>query len=1096
MSNLIGTIVDGRYAPTKVIGTGGGSTVYLSVDLRNQGKQVALKCVGGEQRPEILQTMFEREVTALRKLRHDHIVRILDHGTGVDVGSWIVLEYAPNGSLDQLEGRARFSTDAEISLLLRQCLEALGHAHINGVTHRDIKPSNILFGVEGEAMLADFNVSRVARAVRGSNATVRHHFTKPYAAPEQLAGKSASEKSDVFSLGLVIAELLDGEEWVEAEDLRRRLPTLNRSATLKQLVLRMLAENPDDRPTPAQLLPDVQALAVLSAALPVVHFRLSAKAQDSLITYHRHNGYTVRDARDEIRRDIGEPLRVSAERRGSPGREEYVVVGRRFRYFAIREQSAAREVMVIRGLAPTRPERREVQRAEALVVPVRAAMLLAGDPIPPNTSVAVFEDLFEMAVAERRTQIEAKRTKNELLRRWEAYVEMAKRLQTRDETIGEIAKAVYVEETHSYRLTLKAGLELSEALIDVAVSYGTPEGQSSPLGVIARVTAREVQVALPPNARLVTAPPPGSRLLLDRRREQASIERQQRALRAVRLNTAVKGDLAELLASPDMIDPPSARPFVPFTEGLDPENAGVVELALGTRALFLIQGPPGTGKTTVIAELVAQICRGEPNARVLIASQSHVAVDNVLERLHKLAPGISMLRLGSPANVGEAAKPFELSARLEQTAEELRRYLSGAKAALAGAMHAAPEELQIVTEELRTAVERSNDHAARAAVELGHELLGSGLPDEPVRLLRTLDALARIGSGDSARLQRASELQAKWSERISGRGYLDLSAHLLRSARVVAGTCVGFVSNRAAAALEYDWVIVDEAGRATAPELLVPITRGHKLVLVGDHKQLPPILDSEVAAAAVREAGLDITLLEKSLFEELYESVAEGVRVSLVRQYRMHPEIGDLVAASFYPDGLEHGVSAEARSEGADLLGYTLRWLDTSSAPYAAERAALPSFQNPLEVQVIVQDLARLRVAVADQGKGRKRVGVLTAYAAQEELLQRELTAAGAREWPELDVQVITVDASQGREYDIVYYSAVRSNPQRKVGFLADARRLNVALSRAREALTIVGNAQHLRTAISRNGPNPFPSVLGFFAQNPQMRPMLTAGHA
>jgi superfamily I DNA and/or RNA helicase len=198
----------------------------------------------------------------------------------------------------------------------------------------------------------------------------------------------------------------------------------------------------------------------------------------------------------------------------------------------------------------------------------------------------------------------------------------------------------------------------------------------------------------------------------------------------------------------------------------------------------------------------------------------------------------------------------------------------------------------------------------------------------------------------------------------------------------------------------------------------------------------------------------------------------------------MHPLIGGLIAECFYPEGLEHGVSAEDRPYGLELLGSPLRWLDTARSPRRAEAKVGTSYVNYYEAAAIVKQLKRLarRLPVG----ARLTVGILTGYGPQAEHLVRRIEKDRTESWSGLELQVLTVDAAQGKEFDLVFYSGVRSNADHKIGFLRDRRRLNVALSRARHGLTIVGDSNSLGEARVATGYNPFSGILAYIRRLPE----------
>lgn len=1036
-----------RYMLVRKVGAG-LAEVWQAVDLADDSRVVAVKVAGTRELNEVLREAFTRETASLQRLRHEHVIELRDSGADPDAGPWLVLEWADGGSLADPAVRARYRDELALVELLLQCTSAVLHAHRENILHRDLKPANILFDGAARPLVADFNVAKLlGRAF--SLSTVRQHFTWEYAAPEQRAGRGATERSDVYALGLIAAELMLGELTEDHEEVRRRVRDSAFGGGLRGIVDKMLLPAEPKRPTAAEVVGELRALVELSQHTETVYLQPVPRTLDQFIR-EALPGMPIAEALHALGADLDGLIHVEPEMRPDKrGRQQYVLIGRRFRYFAVPGDDASEtQALTVTGLVLIPPERRDVARAGAVPITARAVVVAPTDRPPRNRCVALLADLHAQAVQEHGAGEDASRTRRAHLARWEAYLEIAREQQTRAELLGEVAESEYRAGSDRFRFRLRqlpAAALLEER--EPAVCYVAAGGKSVKVGVVVDVRGRDLQVRPHDNVAKQRDFPAGGRLLLDLSGEQWTLRRQEDALRTLRIDNARRRGLADLLADPGRVIPPRRRSIDPLRPGLDESNRRAVEVALGTDSLCLIQGPPGTGKTTVISELIGQICKASPGAQILLVSQSNVAVDNVLERLQDLLPDVSMVRLGRTGAIASTSRPLELQVRLDALSADVF-----------------------------------------SCAERAHERLGR--LRELVARLRTAQRLLASGP---AHLDACATLQLAWMDR--ARGGLDLERHLLRRAQVVAGTCVGFMRNRTAADLPYDWVIVDEAGRASAPELLVPLVRGQRFVLVGDHRQLPPVLDDEVAALVAERVGGGDDLLRTSLFQELFEAVHPEASVRLVRQYRMHPEIGELISSSFYPDGLEHGVSEADRARGAALLGSAVRWLDTSQARDNAERQASPSRMNPLEVRVIVRELKALN----DKTRGcdpRLTVGILTAYAAQAERLRSAIAAEGGDSWTGMDVQVMTVDSSQGKEFDVVFYSAVRSNPGRRLGFLADERRLNVALSRAREALTIVGNNESLREAHHRFGYNPFRSVTEFFRKDPVRRPMVQVADA
>jgi superfamily I DNA and/or RNA helicase len=264
--------------------------------------------------------------------------------------------------------------------------------------------------------------------------------------------------------------------------------------------------------------------------------------------------------------------------------------------------------------------------------------------------------------------------------------------------------------------------------------------------------------------------------------------------------------------------------------------------------------------------------------------------------------------------------------------------------------------------------------------------------------------------------------------------------------------------------VEFDWVIVDEAAKATDTELLVPLVHGRRFILVGDQRQLPPYLDREIEDAMAFE-GIPLEEARTSLFEKLFEAIPSTNRVTLQTQYRMHPTIGSFVGELFYDDigGLRSGVPETERPLDLELLkNYRHRvfWMDIAQGE---EKADGTSYHNVSEALRINRVLEIFNADLATKGINYS-IGVITPYAAQVDVLRQEIIPA-ARKWTNLDIDVSTVDAFQGRENDITLYSMVRTKPG-SLRFVEDEKRLNVSFSRAMRALLIFGHRDTAQSSV------------------------------
>lgn len=280
----------------------------------------------------------------------------------------------------------------------------------------------------------------------------------------------------------------------------------------------------------------------------------------------------------------------------------------------------------------------------------------------------------------------------------------------------------------------------------------------------------------------------------------------------------------------------------------------------------------------------------------------------------------------------------------------------------------------------------------------------------------------------------------------------ELGELLLRSKRIVGATCVGIANKKIGLEnMTFDLVIVDEASKALPAEILIPLNKAKKCVIIGDHKQLPPTLnkaltDEEELEIEDREY-CETELFEKSLFEKLFEEAPDYAKGMLKTQYRMPTSIGNMVSNFFYDEKLENGENC--RDKQPLFFEKNLNWLDTSKIKNNMEDDNKSPF-NLVEVNVIKDLIKSIRDKKIDS-----RIAVITPYKGQK----REINRALIKEKLMDKVFVDTVDSFQGDEADIVIFSVTRA--KKKTEFFSKDARLNVAFSRAKKEFIIVGSIDY-----------------------------------
>lgn len=561
------------------------------------------------------------------------------------------------------------------------------------------------------------------------------------------------------------------------------------------------------------------------------------------------------------------------------------------------------------------------------------------------------------------------------------------------------------------------------------------------------------------------------------------------------LNTRV--DLVDMLDDPWRLQRSSKETVrdddAEFAE-LDQPKQRALRAILGTLPSFFVVGPPGVGKTRLATELIWRRFE-DPSARMLLSAQGHDALDNLQDKV---------------------------------------------KEALS--VHDAHDVIVVRSSSLRRA--KTEDDVQRVAAKYlralaGSKMVGENISGEREQIKRLSAAYDRLEAkaAQSKRAQSSTEEDELHDE--ERKGLRGMSNLVLDAANIVISAANSADIERMVDAREqFDWVIVEEAAKATGPELVGPLMLSGRRLLIGDHHQLPPFgaervggilqnhalveqtldIAEQVVASVFRDGELEaiqalrgnpqkfreVAALAFRLLEPFRSVVVEDERRSqaspghrhiaatLTEQRRMDPAIAEIVSKAFYRGELltERGRAERAQTEPPPFA--TLEPLPASpvvvvdfphvSSTGRRERMEFgsPRWHNPSEINAVVNVLKHVR---ADATRGVPTLAILSPYKAQVEKLADRVTSLLRSDLAHLNAFqpvrrggsfVGTVDSFQGSEADLVVISLVRNNPRpggSAIGFLRDRRRMNVALSRAKSKLVIVGSLQFLSEAV--RGVNP-----------------------
>ena len=457
-------------------------------------------------------------------------------------------------------------------------------------------------------------------------------------------------------------------------------------------------------------------------------------------------------------------------------------------------------------------------------------------------------------------------------------------------------------------------------------------------------------------------------------------------------------------------------PYIDYIDqNLNESQKKAIENALSCENFYLIHGPFGTGKTRTLVELISQETR--QNHKVLATAESNAAVDNILERLMENKK-LNLTRLGHPQRVSKHNISQTLAYKVEN--------------------HKLNKKISKIHKKIDNLIEK------RKVYTKPTPQYRRGYGD--------YDILFNASKGKGGRGISAEKMKsmAKWIEYNQEIDELhdEIKRVENKMIRDIIETSDVILSTNSSAALEsiartkFDVAIIDEASQATIPSVLIPIAKAHRFILAGDHKQLPPTIISDKAQG-----------LEKTLFEELIRIYPFKSQLLNI-QYRMNSLLMKFPNSEFYNNNLKSDSSVDDIDIN-DIINSNdkedaMLFIDTSNIDDIGEKhlKESKSIINQLEADIAVKfanDYLKLGLEETD-------IGIISPYADQVKIIQDRTP-----------VEVKTVDGFQGREKEIIIISTVRSNEDGNIGFLRDLRRLNVAITRAKRKLIIIGNINTLK---------------------------------
>lgn len=1110
---------------------GGFAEVFKAYDLETDPpKLVAVKILKANKVDDVIAiATIAQEDASLYRLDHPNIVRLIDTGIDSETNKrYLILEWVESCLHDYLS-HGEPAPDDFIGLYGLSLTSAVAYSHSCEVVHRDLKPANVLISDSGQVKVADFGISKILDQMQGYDQylpkpTLANHHSPPYSPPENNLGGLAR---DVWGLGATLLAGLVRRDFQDYDDIQAALTELDCAPELTELISDCLDRDPIRRPRDAQ----------------VVHSRLETFWRRRSRNWVEKRPIQVESTNEAARRmeltDLAEANKLIVEdlqdspvicsttnQRGEDA--HFKIYGNLWVYrvaINLKNESISGKphrgprVSVITCYPIANGELERVRKNSYVIEDNQFQITpIANQTVAKETLEDLLEAIERFEI-ERRLQTQDDE-QNRVLEQWKNQIEARRKIESQKEKPISYKKfrrdgqRVYFEIVGDV-----AGVEVGEIRRAIGPQGAAPQFIR---GQVESVNGNQVCVYLEAEVDGIFKQ---GRLVVDNSASHVKINRERTAIEVLASDPtkAARSDVAKLIFNPGTCSEVKEVTIDKWaSSNLDESKCDAVKAALGSNDFFLVQGPPGTGKTTFIAELVFQELERNPNAKILISSQTNVALDNALDRIDRLGISKRILRLADPrfGKVGNEAERFRLENQLGKWCDEtslrssafVESWLEGRGVSMdlfrqsrtlreladiserQKSIESEIEQLQKELDSVNTlsAVKRGASDldldeqildALDRSVEIDRvrskferknkwllEMFGEVIPS-PEELRESADE--QLGGFAKAKeLMALVKIESEWQLRLKQPG--GFVAALATDSAVIGATCTGLVAIQDIAGLQFDLCIIDECSKATATETLIPIIRSRKWVLVGDEQQLPPMVEDALRdAQLLEEFDLDDAELRLTLFSRLAQGLPPNSQTMLTEQHRMVPSIGNLISECFYENQLK-SVGPPDPEPIIDVLPRPVTWYDTSQIKSRSELKddRSKSFLNLTEAQIVKKLTKKLDQAF--DGKEEKvHLLILSPYSAQVSELKRQVNQLGPL--ANIEIEVTTIDAVQGREADYVIFSVTRSNDRNEAGFLGIDARANVALSRARFGLVIVGDLSFCRRSES-----PFTRVANF----------------
>jgi superfamily I DNA and/or RNA helicase len=1046
------------------------------------GKQYWAKWILGIEKTDTKAKILSDKLRHLQKARHSALPDIIEYGYDEEQKAFVIV-YELLQQVNTFEQTVSgFYIQKALSGIIEiaDCLQEL---HLKyKINHGDIHPGNILIDINGQFYLIDFGLADITKTL--SQAKELEIFAGGFAAPEKLHKLGSGGfpyQSDIYSLGKVVEWFFDEKQETIPEEFNIQLQ-------------RLLAEQPVNRPTWQLSMDFLKKLASASQMESVLVASRTGKANEIVELLKTSSPIF------NLAPNIGVNFLID------------IIIGPHICEGVLWLKDEQKLLFNgIRYLSSVDPPTVERKIKDGNILPFKFNFT-SRYPQSKADLTPYFQKWFELKTKSNSLRANRKAVREELgfyseLLNEELKVIAKKSLMLQyssfkvnaDQIIFQIKENEKYSSIGFLQKHIEDGNDVNSDGYEYEISANGDRKQNKEsvkfAGKPYDFDSKEKLFKIKDCEKLSIENIPVSGYIFENSaKKEEEKKRQLDAIRKVDKNEVQNPDLIYFLFKSNEL-PLSIAYYTPLETVWQKDGNNTpfqysdiqtkaIRNALNKSPLSIIQGPPGTGKTTVITEIVFQILAQKPEAKILITSQTNNAVDQVLENL--LKNEIPILRLsGITAPRVPIIRKHTLDRKLEGWKQQVReRAEKNFQTRQAGFRSELQKQNPFASTIVDILLKTEDWHKAKEKIE---EIAGreQGIKENKLRTLPTekIVALKLIDESFGIQLSKFFELQELHRDWIVTINSLDeksaLNQKLVDSIRVIGATCNHIAAKKYSKyRFEFDYVIMDESGKATTAEALVPIITAKNLIFVGDHRQLRPMLTKtrEVEAWLREKFKKEADELENwedyfnrpSLFEQVITKVDPDYKAQLTECRRSSEQQVLLTSKCFYePEGDDAIVPVPRNISQEHNLPFAIQssiyFIDIGSHT-KNETDGNQSSLNKISAEVIAEILELLNKFPKVK---EYSFGVITGYSAQFHELKKRIDKKAYQnrinnicKWDKQEdkLTVSVVDRFQGLERDIIILDLVKSGVGLNLGFLEVPNRINVALSRQKKLLIIVGD--------------------------------------